>query len=100
MMIIIITVTRFSAAKKHDAKDEISVQNEKPATRLDCKNTQEIRTNNKQNGNNKPELAYEDEAYVMYMTSRRLSGAAMKRMLSNYCDETADSARKVVRWCL
>jgi hypothetical protein len=45
------------------------------------KNTR-IRTNNKQNGNNKPELAYEDEAYVMYVTSRRLSGAAMKRMLS------------------
>jgi hypothetical protein len=31
MMIIIITLTRSSAAKKHDAKDE------KPATRLDCK---------------------------------------------------------------
>ncbi len=45
------------------------------------KNTR-IRTNNKQNGISKPELAYEDEAYVMYMTSRRLSGAAMKRMLS------------------
>ncbi len=45
------------------------------------KNTR-IRTNNKQNGNNKPELAYEDEAYVMYVTSRRLSGAATKRMLS------------------
>jgi hypothetical protein len=45
------------------------------------KNTR-IRTNNKKNGNNKPELAYEDEAYVMYVTSRRLSGAARKRMQS------------------
>lgn len=49
---------------------------------LIAKKTQEIRTNNKQNGNNKPERAYEDEAHVMYVTSRRLSGAAMKRMLS------------------
>jgi hypothetical protein len=42
MMIIIVTLTRFSAAKKHDAKDEIPFQDEKPATRLDCKKTQEL----------------------------------------------------------
>ncbi len=42
MMIIIITLTRFSAAKKHDAKEELSFQDEKPATRLDCKKTQEL----------------------------------------------------------
>jgi hypothetical protein len=61
MMIIIITLTRSSAAKKHDAKDE------KPATRLDCKKkkTQELELKTSKNGNNKPELAYEDEAYVM-----------------------------------
>jgi hypothetical protein len=82
MMIVIVTLTRFSAAKKHDAKDEIPFQDEKPATRLDCKKNTRIRTNNKQNGNTEPELAYEDEAYVMYMTFCRLSGAAMKRMLS------------------
>jgi hypothetical protein len=49
---------------------------------LTAKKNTRIRTNNKQNGNTKPELAYEDEAYVTYMTSRRLSGVAMKRMLS------------------
>jgi hypothetical protein len=60
MTIIIITLTRSSAAKKHDAKDE------KPATRLDCKkHTQELELITSKNGNNKPELAYEDEAYVM-----------------------------------
>jgi hypothetical protein len=42
IIIIIITLTRFSAAKKHDAKDEIPFQDEKPATRLDCKKTQEL----------------------------------------------------------
>jgi hypothetical protein len=42
MIIIIITLSRFSAAKKHDAKDEVSFQDEKPATRLDCERTQEL----------------------------------------------------------
>lgn len=36
-MIVIIALTRFSAAKKQDAKDEFSFQDEEPATRLDCK---------------------------------------------------------------